>query len=393
MSHQRRIAVVTGGRPDYGLLRWLLHDLQQSDACELQLVVTGMHFSSEFGSTIDEIKHDGLPIAAEVDTLVDGDTRLSMAQAAGRGLSACAEAFVRLRPDMVVVLGDRFEILAAASAAMLLGVPVAHIHGGEITEGSTDEFIRHAVTKMSSLHFVSTAAFRDRVIRMGESPKHVHNVGAIGLDQFRRLSLPDRESLARETGLRPDHPFFLATYHPATRSDHDPADDARRMLAAIDRFPAFQVLLTHANADAGGQAINAVLKDYAARSTDGRVTLAPSLGSRLYLGAVTHAAAVIGNSSSGLIEAPAVGTPTINIGPRQKGRPRAASVIDCGESEENIGAAIAQAIDPAFRAKAQGTLPPYGRPDDVSSRIIRILLDVDTHTLFTKPFFDGPAGE
>ena len=171
MSHQRRIAVVTGGRPDYGLLRWLMHDLQQSDACELQLVVTGMHFASEFGSTIDEIKRDGLRIAAEVDTLVDGDTRLSMAQSAGRGLSACAEAFVRLRPDMVVVLGDRFEILAAASAAMLLGVPVAHIHGGEITEGSTDEFIRHAVTKMSSLHFVSTEAFRDRVIRMGESPQ------------------------------------------------------------------------------------------------------------------------------------------------------------------------------------------------------------------------------
>ena len=393
MSQKRRIAVVTGGRPDYGLLRWLLHDLQQSDACELQLVVTGMHFSSEFGSTIDEIKHDGLSIAAEVNTLVDGDTRLSMAQSAGRGLSACAEAFVRLRPEIVVVLGDRFEILAAASAAMLLGVPVAHIHGGEITEGSTDEFIRHAVTKMSSLHFVSTEAFRDRVIRMGESPKHVHNVGAIGLDQFRRLSLPDRESLARESGLRPDRPFFLATYHPATRSDHDPADDARRMLAAIDRFPAYQVLLTHANADAGGQAINAVLKDYARRNTAGRVTLTPSLGSRLYLSAVTHAAAVIGNSSSGLIEAPAVGTPTINIGPRQKGRPRAASVIDCGESEESIGAAIAQAIDPAFRATGQGTPPPYGRPDEVSGRIIRILLDVDTRALFTKPFFDGSADD
>jgi UDP-hydrolysing UDP-N-acetyl-D-glucosamine 2-epimerase len=216
MSQQRRIAVVTGGRPDYGLLRWLLHDLQQSDACELQLVVTGMHFSSEFGSTIDEIKRDGLRIAAEVDTLVHGDTRLSMAQSAGRGLSGCAEAFSQLRPDIVVVLGDRFEILAAASAAMLLGVPVAHIHGGEITEGSTDEFIRHAVTKMSSLHFVSAETFRDRVIRMGESPQRVHNVGAIGLDQFRRLSLPDRESLARETGMRADGRFFLAQPHAAT---------------------------------------------------------------------------------------------------------------------------------------------------------------------------------
>jgi UDP-N-acetylglucosamine 2-epimerase len=165
------------------------------------------------------------------------------------------------------------------------------------------------------------------------------------------------------------------------------------MLAAIDRFPEFQVLLTYANADAGGQAINAVLKDYAARGTDGRVTVTPSLGSRLYLSAVTHAAAVIGNSSSGLIEAPAVGTPTINIGPRQKGRPRAATVIDCGESEDSIAAAIAQVIDPAFRAKAQGPTPPYGRPDDVSGRIIRILLDADTRTLFTKPFFDGPAHE
>ncbi len=387
MTAKRRIAVVTGGRPDYGLLRWLMHDLRASEACELQLVATGMHFASAFGRTIDEIRSDGLPVSAEVDMLIDGDTTLSVARSSGRGVIGCADAFARLAPEIVVVLGDRFEILAAAQAAMLLGIPIAHIHGGEVTEGSTDEFIRHAVTKMSSLHFVSTDAFRARLLRMGEQPGRVFNVGAIGLDQFVRLTLPDRATLLSELGLNPAEPFFLATCHAATRSAHDPAADARAMLAAIDRWPGFQLVLTSANADPGGHAINAVLQDYVSRRSG--AVLVPSLGSRLYLAAVTHAAAVIGNSSSGLIEAPAVGTPTVNIGPRQKGRPRAASVIDCDESEAAIAAAIGAALAPAFRAAAAPLPPPYGRPGNVSAQIMRVLIDTDLGGLFTKPFYDG----
>ena len=390
MNARRRIAVVTGGRPDYGLLRWLLHDLHHSKEAELQLVATGMHFAPEFGRTIDEIRGDGLPVSAEVDMLVSGDTTLSVAVSCGRGVVGCAEAFARLQPDVAVVLGDRFEILAAAQAAMLLGIPVAHIHGGEVTEGSTDEFIRHAVSKMSSLHFVSTELFRSRLIRMGEQPGRVFTVGAIGLDQFQRLTLPDRAQLIAELGLASADPFLLATYHAATRSERDPVDDVRAMLAAIDRFPDLQLVLTRANADPGGHAINAALTDYVERRRDRRAVLASSLGSRLYLAAITHAVAVIGNSSSGLIEAPAVGTPTINIGPRQQGRPRAASVIDCDESEAAIASAIERARTPEFLARAAAGEPPYGRPDNVSQRIIEILLAMELRGLRTKMFYDGP---
>jgi UDP-hydrolysing UDP-N-acetyl-D-glucosamine 2-epimerase len=388
MSAKRRIAIVTGGRPDYGLLRWLIQDVHDAPDCELQLVVTGMHFAAEFGRTVDEIRRDGLPIAAEVDTLASGDTPLAAAQSTGRGVVGCAEAFDHLRPAIVVVLGDRFEILAAAQAAMLLGMPIAHLHGGETTEGSMDEFIRHAITKLASLHFVSTAMFRDRVIRMGEQPDRVYNFGAIGLDQLTRLTLPDRGELVATLGLAASDPFLLATYHAATRGGGDPVGGARAMLSAFDRFPQLQTVITHANADPGGRAINALLQDYAAKRRDGRAVVVPALGSRLYLGAVRHAAAVIGNSSSGLIEAPAVGTPTVNIGPRQKGRPRAVSVIDCDESEGAIVGAIARAIDPAFRAGAERATPPYGRPGNVSQQILQVLRQTDVARLFTKPFYD-----
>jgi UDP-hydrolysing UDP-N-acetyl-D-glucosamine 2-epimerase len=388
VTARRRIAIVTGGRPDYGLLRWLIQDVHASPDCELQLVVTGMHFAAEFGRTIDEIRRDGLPIAAEVDTLEPGDTPLAAARSTGRGVIGCAEAFDRLRPAIVVVLGDRFEILAAAQAAMLLAIPLAHLHGGETTEGSMDEFIRHAITKLASLHFVSTARFRDRVIRMGEQPDRVFNVGAIGLDQLTRVALPERAELMSKLGLSSADPFLLVTYHAATRGQNDPVTSTREMLAALDRFQQFQIVITHANADPGGRAINAVLHEHAAARRDGRVVVVPTLGSRQYLGAVRHAAAVVGNSSSGLIEAPAVGTPTVNIGPRQQGRPRAASVIDCEESATAIADSIARAIDPAFRAAAERSTPPYGRPGNVSTEVLQVLRQTDLTGLFTKPFYD-----
>lgn len=388
---RRRIAVVTGGRPDYGLLRWLIQEVNDSPRAELQLVVTGMHLSQEFGHTVDEIRRDGLPIAAEVNMLLHGDSRLAAAQSSGKGVIGCADAFDRLKPEIVVLLGDRFEILAAAQAAMLLGVPLAHLHGGEVTEGSMDEFIRHAITKLSSLHFVSTPQFRERLIRMGEQPDRVLVVGAIGLDQFNRIELPDRVQLLSELGLRPAEPFFVATYHAATRSHQDPADGARAMLAAIDTFPDYQVVLTHANADPGGRAINAVLAEYVRGRNDGRAVLAASLGSRAYLAAVKHAAAVIGNSSSGLIEAPAVGTPTINIGARQKGRPRAASVIDCAEDAQSIAGAIRRALTAEFRSQAASQEPPYGRPGNAARAVLDAILAADLELLHTKPFYDGPS--
>ena len=384
----RRIAVVTGSRAEYGILRSLLHDLRANPACTLQLVVTGMHLAHEFGMTVEEIRHDGFAIAAEVPMLEGGDSRLAAARSTGRGVVGSAEAFQRLAPEIVVVLGDRFEILAAAQAAMLMGIPVAHIHGGEVTEGSTDEFIRHAVSKMSSLHFTSTEAFRQRLIRMGELPERVHTVGAPGLDQFVRLELPARAVLMSELGLDAKRSFLLVTYHPATRTAEDPAVVAGNLLRALDGFADHQLLLTKANADPGGRAVNEVMEHYAAAHAP-RAVLVASLGSARYLAAVREAAALVGNSSSGYIEAPAVGTPTVNLGERQKGRPRAASIVDCEENVASIAAALRKVLQPAFRQGIRDQALPYGRPGNVSAKIASVLIEADLGSLRTKPFHDA----
>jgi UDP-N-acetylglucosamine 2-epimerase (non-hydrolysing) len=392
----RRIAVVTGTRAEYGLLRWLMNDIRDCPELVLQTLVTGQHLVPEFGHTIDEIRGDGFAVDAEIDLLLSGDTRRAMAVAVGVGVVGFAGALDRLDSDIVVVLGDRFETLAAAEAALLLGIPIAHIHGGEVTEGAVDESIRHAISKMSALHFVSAEPYRRRLIRMGELPARVVTVGAPGLDQLKRLTLAGRDELMAGVGLDPARPFLLVTYHPATRGAAAATDSLAALLRALDRFPDHQLLMTKANADAGGRAINAALQVYVAER--GSAVLAASLGSRLYLSALREAAAVVGNSSSGIIEAPAVGTPTVNIGPRQQGRLRAACILDCDEDETAVAAAITAAIDPAFRAAAaaKGDPPPYGRPGDAAGRIVAALRAVDPPSLHRKPFFDAgldAAGE
>jgi UDP-hydrolysing UDP-N-acetyl-D-glucosamine 2-epimerase len=384
----RAIAVVTGSRAEYGLLYWLIRELQASDEVRLQVVVTGMHLSAAFGHTVDQIRADGVPIAAEVEMLACEDTDHAVARSTGVGVIGMADAFQRLAPDIVVVLGDRFEILAAAEAAMLMRIPVAHIHGGEVTEGAIDESIRHAVSKMASLHFVSAAPYGQRLIRMGEDPSRVHVVGTPGLDHFTRSARATRDELTSAVGLDAARPFVLATYHPATRGTIAVAAGVEAMLEALDRFPEYQVLATNANADAGGRAINARLADYAA-ARPGRVAVAASLGTRLYLTALREAAVVVGNSSSGIIEAPAVGTPTVNIGPRQQGRLRAASIVDCGEDAGAIARAITAALDPQFRARVAADEPPYGRPGNSAAAMAAILRRVDVASLRVKRFFDG----
>jgi UDP-hydrolysing UDP-N-acetyl-D-glucosamine 2-epimerase len=311
-----------------------------------------------------------------------------MARSTGDGVIGMADAFKRLAPDLVVMPGDRFEILAAATAAMLMSIPIAHLHGGEVTEGAVDESIRHAVSKMSALHFVSAEPYRQRLIRMGEDPVRVIVAGAPGLDHFTRTPLPSRAELMSSAGLSAERPFLLVTYHPATRGEGSPTDAVRQLLDALDRFPDQQVLLTKANADAGGRAINAELEKYAA-SRAGRVALVASLGTARYLAAVTHASAVIGNSSSALIEAPAVNTPTVNIGPRQQGRLRAASVIDCAGDTAAIVEAITRALEPAFKERAARTEPPYGRPGDAAGKVMTALSSVDLDALRVKRFHDA----
>ena len=387
MTQARSIAVVTGSRADYGLQYWLIRALHESPGVTLQLIVTGSHLSDAFGRTVDQIRTDGLPIAAEVPMIAADDSEWAMARSTGDGVIGMADALNRLKPDLIVMPGDRFEILAAATAAMLMGIPIAHLHGGEVTEGAVDESIRHAVSKMSSLHFVSAEPYRQRLIRMGEDPARVIVAGAPGLDHFTRTKLPSRVELMASVGLDSTRPFLLATYHPATRGDVSPVDAVRQLAGALDQFPDQQVLITKANADAGGRAINAELERYAASQPD-RVKVVASLGTARYLSAVTHASAVIGNSSSALIEAPAVNTPTVNIGPRQQGRLRAASVIDCAEDTAAIADAIRKALDPGFKQRAAKIDPPYGRPGDAAAKMMSALSSIDLDALRIKRFHD-----
>lgn len=387
MTRARTIAVVTGSRADYGLQYWLIRALHKSPDLTLQLIVTGSHLSDAFGRTVDQIRADGFPIAAEVPMIAADDSEWAMARSTGDGVIGMADALRRLTPDLVVMPGDRFEILAAATAAMLMSIPVAHLHGGEVTEGAIDESIRHAVSKMSALHFVSAEPYRQRLMRMGEDPQRVIVVGAPGLDHFTRTPLPSRQALLASVGLDAARPFVLVTYHPATRGDMSPIEAVRHLLDALDRVSGQQVLITKANADAGGRAINAELEKYAAAHS-GRVALVASLGTPRYLAAVTHASALIGNSSSALIEAPAVNTPTVNAGPRQQGRLRAASVVDCDQDSESIVAAINQVLAPAFKANAATVEPPYGRPGDAAGRMMAVIGALDLGQLRIKRFHD-----
>ncbi len=380
----RRIAVFTGTRAEYGLLYWLLKDLQAHPDLELQLIAGAMHLSPEFGETSRQIEQDGFRIDARVEMLLSSDSRVGMAKSLGLGTLGLADALDRLQPDLLVLLGDRFEVLAAAQTALVLGIPIAHLHGGEITEGACDDAFRHAITKMSNLHFVATETYRRRVIQMGEDPASVFNVGALGLDHLRRTPRMSLVELSDSLGFSLRAPFLIATYHPATQSEEDPADTFDAMLGALDRFSNHQLILTYPNADSGGRALIPRLEDHARRHPD-RVFAIPSLGFRRYLSALAHASAVVGNSSSGIIEVPAFGIPTVDIGSRQRGRIAADSVLHCATDEESITAALRRALAPGFAATCKGMRNPYGQ-GNAAAAIIRIIA---AHTgPFRKQFHD-----
>ncbi len=383
----RRICIVTGTRAEYGLFYWFMHAVRSDPALELQAIATAMHLEEAFGHTVDQIRADGFRVDAEVPLGLSGDSPLDVARSTGAGVAGIAEAFDRLRPDIVVLLGDRFETLAAAVAAALMRLPVAHVHGGEISEGAIDDAFRHAITKLAHLHFVATEPFRARVIQMGESPDRVFTVGALGLDNLVKLKLPSRAELAERIGLSLERRVFLVTYHPATLGEDDPSVATRALLAALDRFPDVAVIFTKANADPGGRVINAMLEAHVALQPR-RAVLVSSLGPSYYLAALKEADVVIGNSSSGLIEAPAAGTPTVNIGVRQKGRPQAASVFDCAEDANAIETAIRRALDPTVDAIIAGDSPPYGRARDAAGAIASRLRDTSLQGLLMKSFHD-----
>ncbi len=388
MSQRRKICVVTGGRAEYGLLYWLMREIADDPALELQVAVTGMHLSPEFGLTVREIEKDGLPIAARVEMLLSSDSAVGITKSMGLGLIGFADAFERLAPDLIVVLGDRFEILAAAQAALFARIPLAHIHGGELTEGAADESIRHALTKLAHLHFVAAEPYRRRVIQLGEAPERVFLTGAPGLDTIGRIELLSREALETDLGMSFSRPNFLVTYHPATLSGSAPEEAFEELLAALDAFPQSSVIFTRPNADTHGRGLNDCIDRYVAARPE-RAKAFMSLGQRRYLSALKWADAVIGNSSSGLTEAPLMKCPTVNIGNRQGGRLRAPSVLDCGEGRSQIESAIRQALSPAHRAVADQGVSVYGH-GDASSCIVAVLRSVPLTGLITKPFYDLP---
>ena len=382
--------MLTGSRAEYGLLYWTIREIAADPFLELQLAVTGTHLEPAFGMTVRQIEADGFMIDAAVPMNLVDRSSVGIARSMSAGLTGIAEALERLKPDVLVLLGDRFEVFAAAAAAMVGGVPIAHIHGGESTEGAIDEAIRHAVTKMAHLHFVAAAAYRDRVVQLGESPDRVFVVGAAGLDNVASLNLPDRAALDQMLGVRLGDGYLVVTYHPVTLQQQSSTAAVTELLAALDDFPDRQVLITGSNADPGSDPVRETIAAYA-DARPARVHFRESLGQRLYLGAMKHAAAVVGNSSSGLIEAPALGVPTVNLGDRQRGRLRAGSVIDCREERDTIVSAIQRALDPDFCRTIDPAKIPYGQAG-AARRIRDILRDFPTEGILLKRFHDKPAG-
>lgn len=382
----KKICVVTGSRADYGLLSWLLRELQQRDEFQLQLVATGMHLSQQFGATVEQIERDGFVVDARVEMLLASDSAAAISKSVALGVAGFADILDRLCPHLLLVLGDRFEIFAAAQAAMFASVPIAHIHGGELTEGAVDDAIRHAISKMAHLHFVAADPYRRRVIQLGETPERVFDVGALGVEAIRRSTPLSRDELSRSIGFDLAAPYFLVTYHPETLGCVAPEQAAEELLCALDAFPDYRVVFTGVNADAGGRSIDGLIRNYVVRNP-GRAALWQSLGQQRYLSAVRHAEAVVGNSSSGLIEVPALGVPTVNIGTRQGGRVRASTVVDVVEDRGAIAEGIRKALSAEFRqACREATIPFDG--GNTASRITDVLAATDFRPLLRKRFFD-----
>jgi len=370
---RRRIGVVTVSRSDYGHLRPVLDGIRRASDLELVLFVAGMHLAPEFGSTVGEIEADGVPIAERVPMLEPGDSPEAIAASTGRGVEGFARAFGRQRPDLVVVLGDRFEMLAAAVAALPFALPVAHIHGGEASEGAMDNQIRHAITKLAHLHFASAELHAHRIAHMGEEVWRVHAVGAPGLDRIATTAPLSRDALARELDLPLDGPWLLVTFHPATLEYRETASHVEELLAALEKTDG-TLVVTYPNADTSGRLIIERLEEFAARHPR-RCRLVRSLGERLYLSLLRHADVMIGNSSSGLIEAPSFGLPVVNVGARQRGRLRGGNVIDVEPVREDILRGIEAAQAPPFRARARTAGNPYG-DGRAAPRIVEVLQTV-----------------
>jgi GDP/UDP-N,N'-diacetylbacillosamine 2-epimerase (hydrolysing) len=381
----RKICVVTGARSDYALLRWVMEGILEAPELELQVVVTGMHLSPEFGLTYRAIERDGFTIDRRVEMLLSSDTSEGIAKSMGLGLIGFGTVLSELTPDLLLVLGDRFEILAAVAAALVARVPVAHLHGGEVTQGSFDDAIRHSITKMSHLHFVAAEAYRRRVIQLGEQPERVFLVGGLGIDNIHRLKLLERAELEEALGFRLGARNLLVTFHPATLEGESSATAMRELLAALDQLRNTNLIFTMPNSDTEGRVLTAMVREFVAAHPNARAY--ESLGELRYLSCMKHVDGVVGNSSSALIEAPCLRKGAVNVGDRQRGRLRAGSVIDCGADRDSIAAAIARLYSPEFQASLGAVSNPYGS-GHAAQKVVQILREYSLKGLLKKVFYD-----
>lgn len=382
----RKICVVTGSRAEYGLLSGLMRAIQEDKDLQLQVIATNMHLSPEFGLTYREIEKDGFQIDKKVQMLLSSDTPNATTKSVGLATIGFADAYEDLQPDLIVVLGDRFEILAAVSAALFFKIPVAHLHGGEITEGAYDDSIRHAITKMSHLHFTSTEAYRQRVIQLGEQPDRVFYVGAIGVENIKRVPLMSQAELEDSIRFKLGEKSLLVTYHPVTLENHTAADQCQNLLEALDEFPEYKVIFTLPNSDTDGRVIIRLINEYVSLHSE-RCMAIPSLGLQRYLSALKCVSAVVGNSSSGIIEVPSFGIPTLDIGNRQKGRIAAESVVHCGNDSRSIIEGMQQVLSDVFRKQVKHVLNPYEKRD-TTKNIYKIISTYPLENLRQKKFYD-----
>lgn len=386
MSNKRKICVITGTRAEYGLLYWLMKEISSEDSLELQLIVTGMHLSPEFGLTWKQIEKDGFSIDLKVEMLLSSDTPVGISKSMGVSMIGMADAFADLQPDMIVVLGDRFEIFSAISAAMIACIPIAHIHGGEATEGVIDESIRHSITKMSHLHFTATNEYRKRVIQLGEQPDRVFNYGAPGIDNIKYLKLLEKEAFEQSINFKLDKRNLLVTFHPVTLERATAGEQFQCLLDALDELEDTNIIFTKPNADTDGRIIIRQVDEYVSKNSDKAVAFT-SLGQLRYLSALQYIDGVVGNSSSGLIEAPAFKIGTVNIGDRQRGRIQAESVISCKPTAASIKEALGRLYSREFQQNLVNVVNPYGE-GGTAKKIVKILREYPLNNILKKRFFD-----
>ncbi|MDB3877928.1 UDP-N-acetylglucosamine 2-epimerase [Gammaproteobacteria bacterium] len=382
----RKIAVFTGTRAEYGLLFWIMKGLQQENNIDFQLFVGGMHLSKKFGFTVKQIEADGFNITERLDFLMPSDSPKSIANSMAIALTQASEAFYRYRPDLLVILGDRSEAMAIAQAAMILRIPIAHIHGGETTEGAIDEASRHSISKMAHLHFTATEPYRKRVIQLGEHPDRVFNFGAPGIDSINQFKLLDLEELSFELGFEFNKPYFVVTFHPVTLMSDGDIGALINLISVLNNYPTYKILVSYPNADAEHDEFIRILDNFS-QNNKGRVHLFRSLGQLKYLSALKHCEAVLGNSSSGLIEAPSFGVPSLNIGDRQKGRLAGTTVVTCSSSRISISEGLNKILSSEFMEVCSKSENPYGKGNS-SSKIVSKLISYPLKGLIKKQFYD-----